>query len=116
MDVLAPELGLELASPYEKVEATAEDVIVLLTTLWTRAEDIPAPPRVRLVFHTTVLMAALGGFRPGTLMKLKCKDFELSLICDPDDPVHYKLVVTPTVNRNKIKKSQKISRYKIQPS
>ena len=84
--------------------------------LWTRAEDIPAPPRVRLVFHTTVLMAAFGGFRPGTLMKLKCKDFELSLICDPDDPVHYKLVVTPTVNRNKIKKSQKISRYKIQPS
>jgi len=33
VDILAPELGLEFASPYEKVEATAEDVIVLLTTL-----------------------------------------------------------------------------------
>ena len=61
MDVLAPELGLELVSPYEKVEATVEDVIMFFTTLWTRAEDIAAPPRVRLVFYTAVLMASSSG-------------------------------------------------------
>ena len=77
------------------------------------AEDIFALLYVRFVFYIIVFMAVFGGFRLGTFTKLKCKDFELSFICDLDDPVYYKLVVISTVNKNKIKKSQKISQYKI---
>ncbi len=66
------------------------------------------------MFYTIVFIAIFGSFCLRTLMKLKCKDFELSFVYDSNDPIYYKFVVIPTINKNKIKKSQKISRYKIQ--
>ncbi|OCK91338.1 uncharacterized protein K441DRAFT_223485 [Cenococcum geophilum 1.58] len=57
---LAKELNLAITLTFEKIEATAEDVIVLLNTLWERADDIFCQPRTRLSFHGT-LLGGIGG-------------------------------------------------------
>lgn len=53
-----------------KQEATAQDITLFLNTLWTRAPDIPLTPNTRLAFHAFILLAALGGFRPGSILNL----------------------------------------------
>ena len=52
---------------FQKVEATAEDVLVILRTLYERAGDLRIDAKTRISFHANVLLAAEGGFRPGTL-------------------------------------------------
>lgn len=68
---LAKELDLTVTLTFEKVEATANDMLVFLDTLWERAEDIPCQPTTRVSFHGIVLLAGIGGFRRGTIMCLK---------------------------------------------
>ena len=55
---------------FQKVEATAEDVLVILRTLYERAGDLRIDAKTRISFHANVLLAAEGGFRPGTLGNL----------------------------------------------
>jgi hypothetical protein len=52
---------------FQKVEATAEDVLVILRTLYEHAGDLGVDAKTQISFHANVLLAAEGGFRPGTL-------------------------------------------------
>ncbi|KAM7209860.1 hypothetical protein V8F06_014755 [Rhypophila decipiens] len=53
-------LNLGINSLYVKVEATAADIIVILLTLYQRAEDIPATPLTRISFHVALLLGSTG--------------------------------------------------------
>jgi hypothetical protein len=52
---------------FTKVEDTAEDVLVILRTLYERAADLGIDAKTRISFHANVLLAGEGGFRPGAL-------------------------------------------------
>ncbi|KAH6889973.1 hypothetical protein B0T10DRAFT_548470 [Thelonectria olida] len=79
---LAHELNLNLGQSFVKREATAEDVILLLTTLWERAVDITSSPEKRIAFHTTLVLGALGGWRPQSLMQIDYEDVEIGWLRD----------------------------------
>lgn len=57
------------APTFQKVEATAEYVLVILRTLYERAGDLGIDAKTRISFHANVLLAAESGFRPGTFGK-----------------------------------------------
>ncbi|KAI1093468.1 hypothetical protein F5B19DRAFT_482691 [Rostrohypoxylon terebratum] len=95
---LAPEIGLETAPTYEKTEMASTDVDVALDTLWSCSNDIPCRPITRVSFHAMVLLAAIGGFRPGRRLR------------DPKSPARTKIIVTISIRRNKIKETSKTSR------
>jgi len=61
MHSLAKEFNLATDVMVEKVEATAEDVILILDTLWERADDIPCDDDARLDFNAITIIAALTG-------------------------------------------------------
>jgi hypothetical protein len=113
---LTPNLGLEVDSSYLKVEATAADIIVILTALYQRADDIPASPLKRVSFHHAVLQMGTGGFRPGCLEDTLCKQYTISVVRDPDDPTRVKPIVTYRIDRNKIKVAEKTCKYRKQTS
>ncbi|KAK4243658.1 hypothetical protein C7999DRAFT_36007 [Corynascus novoguineensis] len=100
---LSPELHLEVNTLYVKVEATAENIVIILFALYRREKDIPAPPLIRLSFHATVLQMGTGGFRPGCLVNTPCLQYTLPAVRDPDDRSKTKIIVTPNIGRNKIK-------------
>jgi hypothetical protein len=62
---LAAEHGLSKEITFEKLEATAEDTIILLRILWERAAELGIDMEERIAFHANVLLSAMGGFRPG---------------------------------------------------
>jgi len=82
---LAKELSLTVTLTFEKIEATAEDVIILLNTLWERADDISCQPRTRLCFYGTLLLGGIGGFRQATIRRLTYGDINLAVVRDPSD-------------------------------
>lgn len=73
-------MGLSLKQSFEKRETSSEDVIILLDVLWTRAADIKCTPDVRVAFHSAVLLAAIGGWRPACLLNIKYKDVQLGWV------------------------------------
>jgi hypothetical protein len=101
-----------MGSSYAKVEATAADIIVILTALYQRADDIPATPLTRVSVHHAVLQLGTGGFRPGCLEDTLCKQFTISIVRDPDDPTRVKPIVTYRIDRNKIKEAEKTVKYR----
>ncbi|OIW22449.1 hypothetical protein CONLIGDRAFT_650562 [Coniochaeta ligniaria NRRL 30616] len=72
---LVSALNLETESTYEKVEATAEDIIVVLLAIYNRAEDIYASQTTKISFHAAILPSATMGGRPGMNLDLKCRHF-----------------------------------------
>jgi len=68
-----------------KVEATAEDIIIILKTLWERPGDIHCGLDTRLAFHAFLIMAGIGGFRPGCMMRLPYRQVSLYVARDPKD-------------------------------
>ncbi|KAF3766355.1 hypothetical protein M406DRAFT_330180 [Cryphonectria parasitica EP155] len=68
---LAPQQGLSLTQTFEKREATSDDVLLILSTLWGRSRDIILEPRLRISFHGILLLSAMGGFRIGVVKDLK---------------------------------------------
>lgn len=82
-------MKLSLGQSFEKKEATEQDVMLMLTTLWTRPQDIPCSPEVRAAFHTAVQLGAIGGWRPASLVQVKYRDVEIGWLRDPDDPTTY---------------------------
>ncbi|KUI64507.1 Mitosis inhibitor protein kinase mik1 [Cytospora mali] len=93
-------MGLSRDRLFEKKEATAEDIALILQTLWRRAEDIPCTPLTRLSFHAMLLLAAIGGFRPGVVENIKYRQVSIQMVRDPKTQ-EIKLVVTFTVQQNK---------------
>ncbi|KAI5917700.1 hypothetical protein F4810DRAFT_716169 [Camillea tinctor] len=97
-----PELeGLTREQTFTKKEMTPEDVMLLLRTLWSRAIDIPCRPTDRAGFHSAVLMLSVGGFRPGTTLKMPYRDVKFVLVRDPKDRSKVKLVANITIHQNK---------------
>ncbi|KAL5900173.1 hypothetical protein ACKVWC_011469 [Pyricularia oryzae] len=76
---LANELELTKKQTFVKVAATTADILVVLMTLWTRANDIPCDRETRVAFHARILLASMGGFRRGTLDKLKYSQIKMHL-------------------------------------
>lgn len=109
-DGLADELGLTVNQTFEKVEATAEDIIVVLNTLWERAGDINCEPDTRLAFHAVLLTAGIGGFRPASMMRLPYRQVSLAVVRDPNDRTRTRLVATIVVKKNKKKRASRSSR------
>jgi hypothetical protein len=107
---LAQEAQLTKQLTFEKVEATADDVIVILRTLWERAADLAIDAETRISFHANVLLSAMGGFRPGCLDKVRYRDLVLSILRDPRDRSTMKHVSTITIQRNKLKDSLSASK------
>ncbi|KAI6411866.1 hypothetical protein MCOR20_003932 [Pyricularia oryzae] len=64
---------------FVKVAATTADILIVLITLWTRANDIPCDRETRIAFHAKILLAFMGGFRRGTLDKLKYNQIKMHL-------------------------------------
>ncbi|KAI6327780.1 hypothetical protein MCOR29_002806 [Pyricularia oryzae] len=64
---------------FVKVAATTADILIVLITLWTRANDIPCDRETRIAFHAKILLASMGGFRRGTLDKLKYNQIKMHL-------------------------------------
>ncbi|KAH6699524.1 hypothetical protein EV126DRAFT_386740 [Verticillium dahliae] len=98
---LTDSLGLQRDQTFEKVEMTEKDVLLILTTLWQRADDIPCTASERVAFHFVVLMMAIGGFRQGTLTRFLYSQVRLDLVQDPSCKAPHRLVATPTVLHNK---------------
>jgi hypothetical protein len=107
---LAQEAQLLKELTFEKVEATSEDTIVVLRTLWERASDLAIDAETRIAFHANVLLSAMGGFRPGCLGKIRYRDILLSILRDPRDRSKMKHVSTISIKRNKMKDSLTISK------
>ncbi|KAH8757749.1 hypothetical protein F5883DRAFT_428208, partial [Diaporthe sp. PMI_573] len=96
----AEDMGLTREQTFVKKEATAEDVSLVLRTLWTRAEDIPCDPVTRVSFHNTLLLGAICGFRPGVLENLKYRQVTILVLRDPKTQ-RKRLVASFTIRQNK---------------
>ncbi|KAI0388289.1 hypothetical protein F5Y17DRAFT_463852 [Xylariaceae sp. FL0594] len=107
---LAIEIGLDTNPTYQKIAMTGTNVGVILQTLWSRVNDIPCNPETRVSFHAIILPAAIGGFRPGTLLDLTYSQFHVAVVRDPTNSVRTQIVVTINIKRNKIKETTKTSR------
>lgn len=95
-------MGLSRNQMFVKKEATAEDIALILQTLWQRAEDIPCTPITRVSFHAMLLLAAIGGFRPGVVENVKYKQVSIRVLRHPK--THEKrLVATFTLQQNKLR-------------
>jgi hypothetical protein len=97
---VAEKFGLthELTAP--KVEATSDDLLLLLDTLWTRAEDIPCSSRDRMALHSTLILAGIG-FRPGSIMQFLYNQVSLQVIRDLESPDRMTIAATVTVFHEK---------------
>lgn len=85
----------------EKVEAAAEDVVLILETLWERADDIPCDNNTRIDFMGCLIIASLTGCRPGVLSRLTYSQFSLAYIRDPQDRNRIRLIASIDLERNK---------------
>jgi hypothetical protein len=94
----------ESALTFVKAETTAEDLLLLLDTLWTRSEDIPCRPQVRVSVHWTLVMAGFG-FRPGSLMNFLYKHVRLLVVRDPENDNRTTLAADITVIHEKREKT-----------
>ncbi|KJZ77307.1 hypothetical protein HIM_03031 [Hirsutella minnesotensis 3608] len=109
---LADELGLSKQQGFEKSEITSEDVICILDTLWRRAEDIPCKPSTRLAFHCATVLGGIGGWRPGSLVRIKYQDVSIAWIRDPKVPSKTWPLVYTTIHhvkqrRHRIERDQR---------
>lgn len=95
-------MGLSLEQQFVKTEATADDVLMVLSTLWKCSSTIRFMPRTRVAFHCAVLLCAIGGFRMNVVMGLKYRQLELAFV-RMNGAV--RLVGTVTLRQNKRKKA-----------
>ncbi|KAL8307040.1 hypothetical protein RB593_005776 [Gaeumannomyces tritici] len=99
---LSEKYGLTLKQTFTKTEITEQDVLLILTTLWTRANDISCDRRTRVAFHCVVLLASIGGFRPGALLDFSYSQIRLAVVRDPAGKAP-KLVAWITIHHNKVR-------------
>ena len=98
-------MNLSTQLKYKKVSLTVRDISLLLETLWLRADDIPIPSFLhQIILHIIVLLLAFG-FRQSMVIDAKYRDFELAIVRDPVSRTRKRLIFTPTIYRNKLKRS-----------
>lgn len=102
---LAKENDLTREQTFEKRQATTEDITLILSTLWKRAKDIRFSPRLRVAFHSALLLCAMAGFRMGVVQGLKYKQVQMAFARQNDsEKLH--LVATITLEQNKRRKNK----------
>lgn len=89
-----------------KRELQEEDVVLILSVLWLRGEHIRCTPTTRLAFHSAVLLAAIGGFRPASLMDLPYSNVKLYWHRHPKTPSKTSLTAAITINHVKQRRHQ----------
>ncbi|KAM7210532.1 Protein of unknown function (DUF3435) domain containing protein [Rhypophila decipiens] len=85
---------------FTKVEATSEDIMVVLRELWTRAEDIPCSPSERHAFHGTVLLGGLG-FRPQCIAEFPYNQVAIAVVRHPENRSLREIVAKIKIIQNK---------------
>ncbi|QBZ61703.1 hypothetical protein PoMZ_08658, partial [Pyricularia oryzae] len=65
---------------FVKIAAISTNIIVFLTTFWTKAKYIFCKRQNRIDLHKIILLIFLGGFRPGIIIKLKYKQIKINLV------------------------------------
>lgn len=96
-------MGLTRSQTFVKREATSGDVALLLQTLWRRHDEIRCRAATRVSFHALVLIAAIGGFRPGVYLGMKYSQVAVDIVRHPI--THEKRIVASfTFYQNKQKK------------
>ncbi|EJP61116.1 uncharacterized protein BBA_09921 [Beauveria bassiana ARSEF 2860] len=106
--MLAEKIGLSLTQGFEKRELSDEDIVLILHTVWSRAEHIQCTPDVRLAFHAAVIIIGIGGFRSASVLGMKYKDVSFAWTRDIANPLKTNLVATITIHHVKLRK------YKVQ--
>ncbi|KAI8681927.1 C2H2-type domain-containing protein [Fusarium keratoplasticum] len=91
---LADRLGLTRRQQFVKKETTAEDLLLVLQTVWERASDIPCKPSQRVSFSGNVILGGIGGWRYESLRRVKYKDIEVGWLRDPADPTKVRPVAS----------------------
>jgi hypothetical protein len=86
---MALDLGLSLEQLFPKREATAEDVILFLHTLWMRPDAIPCSPQIRFAVHMAVVLGSIGGWRPASLVQVLYRHVEFGWARDPSDKTQW---------------------------
>lgn len=99
---------------FVKRELQDEDIVQMLSVLWLRGEHIPCTSRTRLAFHSALLLAAIGGFRPGSVMNVPYKDVQFYWHRHPKTPNSTSLTAAITIyhvkqKRHEIKQDQRAS-------
>lgn len=100
---LGPLLELDAKLPYSKRGFSQDDIAVFVDTLWLRPHLISCSPLQRLSVHAVIILAGLGGFRPGMLSRLKYAQFHVLLV--RDGAGRRRVAVNATIYRNKVRKS-----------
>ncbi|KAF4342966.1 hypothetical protein FBEOM_3056 [Fusarium beomiforme] len=107
----AKALNLQLEQTFEKKAISTDDLLLVLDTVWAEAVHIPCLPKVRLAFHTAVVLGGAGGWRPASLIGLTYKDVEIGLIRHPNDRKRVGLVAKIRIHhvkqQNGIKRDQR---------
>lgn len=93
-------MNLSLEQGFVKREATSDDVLLIISTLWRRASDIHAEPSVRVAFHCALVLGAFGGFRTGLIENITYGQIEMALIRVQGS---LRAVATITMTHNKMK-------------
>ncbi|KAI6275737.1 hypothetical protein MCOR27_006792, partial [Pyricularia oryzae] len=99
---LAFECGLARDQTFVKVEATSTDIPLPSETPWPKAEHIPCSRSVRVDVHKTIMLASIGGFRPGTYLLLKYRRVKAVVARDPNsDSMEMHPIVCIKIIQNK---------------
>jgi len=104
---LALDLGLNLGQSFEKKEATADDIMLVLLTVWQRGRDIPCRPEHRFGFHCAVMLGGFGGWRTGETIQLLYKDTVIEWIQDLDTHMIWPVA---TITIHHVKTGKKVRR------
>ncbi|KAK4089442.1 hypothetical protein Purlil1_6011 [Purpureocillium lilacinum] len=109
---LALKLGLSLKQLFTKRETTPEDIILILSTLWSRAEDIRCSPSTRIAFDCSIILGGIGGWRPKSVVSIKYEQVQFAWVRDPFDPQITRLAATVTIchvkqRQNRIQRGQR---------
>lgn len=69
------------------------DIIVVLTALYQRANNIITTLLQRVAFQYAFPQIGTSGFRPGCIKDIPCKQYTISVVRDPNDPAWVKPIV-----------------------
>ncbi|CAG9950870.1 unnamed protein product [Clonostachys rosea f. rosea IK726] len=87
LPTLAIELEAKLEQMFVKRAATANDMMLVVTTVWSRSSDIICNPRHRVDFHQAVLLGGIGGWRPEEVLSIPYERVEIGWLRNASDPL-----------------------------
>ena len=85
---------------------------MILSTLWSRAEDIRCSPSTLIAFDCSIILGGIGGWRPKSVVSIKYEQVQFAWVRDPFDPQITRLAATVTIRhvkqrQNRIQRGQR---------